>query len=436
MYENLCTLPLSAELFTQALHPTEPLLGVGLATGHVQCFRLPSTEKASEEDADTSVLSDGKGTIDTAWRTRRHKGSCRSLVFSHDGSSLYSAGTDSLIKHFSPATGQVISKIAVPTSKSVPDSPTLLSALSPQTLLLACDSGVLHLLDLRDGALAASKPQQSHFPHDDFVSSLTPLPPSAESTSGFGKQWISTGGTTLAVTDLRRGVLVRSEDQEDELLCSTFIAGMGPKKHKDNGVVAVGTGSGVLTLWDKGAWDDQFDRIIVDSGRAGGESVDCLVQIPEGLSRDKKVAVGLGDGSLRIVNLGRREVEESLRHDDLEAIVGLGFDCQGRMISGGGQTVKIWDESAAPGSDGDEDSDEDSDNDDDDDDDDDSNSDASGDAMPGKGNTKRQAKKDSESDDSDSDDEQRHKKRKKGKGGKADLGPHGAHGILKFKGLD
>lgn len=44
---------------------------------------------------------------------------------------LYSAGTDSLVKHFSPATGQVISKIAVPTSKSVPDPPTLLSALSP-----------------------------------------------------------------------------------------------------------------------------------------------------------------------------------------------------------------------------------------------------------------------------------------------------------------
>lgn len=329
----------------------------------------------------------------------------------------------------------------MPTSKSVPDAPTLLCALSPQTLLLACDSGVLHLLDLRDGALAASKPQQSHFPHDDFVSSLTPLPPSAESTSGFSKQWISTGGTTLAVTDLRRGVLVRSEDQEDELLCSTFIAGMGPKKHRDNGVVAVGTGSGVLTLWDKGFWDDQFDRVIVDSGRGGGESLDCIVQMPEHLSRDKKVAIGLGDGSLRIVNLAKREVEASLRHDDLEAVVDVGFDCQGRMISGGGQTIKIWDESAAPGSD-DGDSDEDGDDDDhgdsdDDDDDDDSDSHASGDALPHKNTGKRNANGGSDLDDSDSDDRQkRKKKRRKGKGGKADLGPHGAHGILKFKGLD
>jgi hypothetical protein len=33
-------------------------------------------------------MSDGKGMVDTVWQTRRHKGSCRSLDYSHDGSGM------------------------------------------------------------------------------------------------------------------------------------------------------------------------------------------------------------------------------------------------------------------------------------------------------------------------------------------------------------
>ncbi|KXJ86879.1 WD40-repeat-containing domain protein [Microdochium bolleyi] len=455
MFENLCTLPLTSELFTQAAHPTEPLLAVGLASGHVQCFRLPAAGDSSssddvDADGDTSVLSDGRGMIDTAWRTRRHKGSCRSVVFSDDGSELYSAGTDSLLKHFSATTGQVLSKIAIPKTKSVEDSPCLLHALSPQTLLLACDSGVLHLLDLRDRALTSSKPAQTHFPHDDFISSITALPASAESTSGFSKQWISTGGTTLAVTDLRRGVLVRSDDQEDELLCTTFIPGIGPKTNRENGVVAVGTGTGVLTIWDKGAWDDQVDRVVVDgNSRAGGESLDCIVKVPDtviGAGRSKKVVVGAGDGTLRIVDINKRQVETVLRHDEVEAVLGVDFDCHGRLISGGGQTIKVWQEAgisagALRGGSSDEDED-DSDDDDEDDSDDDSDAPAAKQNVQVSGKRGAAAAKgsDSGSDDSDQNDsddsdapKRGKKKRRKAGANKIDLGPGGAHGILKFK---
>jgi len=112
MFENICTLPLSSDLFAQAIHPREPLLAVGLASGHVQCFRLPPGDGDATAAA---ALADGcgRGQIETVWRTRRHKGSCRSLGFSLDGETLYSAGTDGVVKAAQAETGRVFSKIGI-----------------------------------------------------------------------------------------------------------------------------------------------------------------------------------------------------------------------------------------------------------------------------------------------------------------------------------
>lgn len=115
MFDTLCTLPLSSELFAQAIHPDQPVLAVGLSSGHVASLRLPAEpDEENEDDEDVPSSPNGLGYIDTAWKTRRHKGSCRSLAYAPDGRSLFSAGTDGIVKIADSESGKVVSKIAVP----------------------------------------------------------------------------------------------------------------------------------------------------------------------------------------------------------------------------------------------------------------------------------------------------------------------------------
>ncbi|TKA21721.1 hypothetical protein B0A50_08716 [Salinomyces thailandicus] len=461
MFDTICTLPLAADLFAQAVHPTAPLVAVGLSSGHVASLQLPP---AGEEDhhaarpSGTSILrqrrgSNGDGVVETAWRTKRHKGSCRCLGFSLDGLHLYSAGTDGIVKAADTTTGHVVGKLAVPSppsttnSATTPDAPTVLHALTPQTLLLGTDAGSLHLYDLRvphptpattnptnQAFTHPTRPAATHHPHPDDLTSLTPLPASSTSTSGFPKQWLSTGGTTLALTDLRRGVLVQSEDQDDLLLSSCYLEGLPASKGSTAEKAIVGGSEGVLTVWERGAWTDSAARIHVSRGK---ETVDVLAVVPDGVAGGvggrKTVAVGLGDGNVKFVGLGGRGVLGEVRHDELEGVVGLGFAGDGRMVSGGGQVVKVWQERIQGlGADDDDDDDEETDREDQDEDGEGSRVVSASKALA------RDASDEGDMDDSaasgsSSEEEQPKRRRKKRKRGK---GPAPAANGLSFSGLD
>lgn len=326
-----------------------------------------------------------------------------------------------------PRTGRRRNRLLTPhSSNGAIDAPTLVHALSPQSLILSTDSGALHIYDIRNlrgGGKVSLKPENTHRPHDDYVSSLTPLPPTQASTSGFSKQWVTTGGSTLAVTDIRRGVMVRSEDQEEELLSSAIVTGLPTKGSNVGEKVVVGASNGVLTLWERGVWDDQDERIIIDRSKGGGESLDAITVVPDGLGPGGKiVAVGMGNGNIRFAKIGPNKIVAELKHDELshESVIGLDFDVTGRMISSGGKTVKVWGEQTW----------QDVDEDDDDGDDDDEEDETPG----GKRQHDSDGADDSDEDmDDSSDDEpkQKRKRRKRNKGQQAK-----GHGIMHFSGLD
>ncbi|KAL8915737.1 MAG: hypothetical protein Q9172_006713 [Xanthocarpia lactea] len=406
MFNSICTFPLPSDLLAQAVHPTSPLLALGFASGHIQLERLPAPPSSPElRSKATSPSTNGRGTVETAWRTRRHKGSCRSLAFTLDGSRLFSAGTDGIVKVATSETGEVVGKIAVPrAADGGSDSPTLLHALNPQALLLATDSSAIHIYDLRaDSTIQGAKPQQTHHPHDDYISSLTGLSPSETSTSGFSRQWFSTGGSTVAVTDVRKGVLFQSEDLGEELLSGTAIG--------DNFIA--GGEKGALRVWEggiKGLMEGLDKRTTLQKG----ESLDVMCRMWEEPPGEGVVAVGLGDGSVKIVQVGakRANVVDSVKHDEVEGVVTLGLEPGGRMISGGGSIVKIWEKETA-----------------DDLDDEDE-------AKPADGRSDDRANGTESADsEDDSSDEKRRPKRKKRKRNKGQNRGPTKH-IMEFKGMD
>lgn len=220
----------------------------------------------------------------------------------------------------------------------------------------------------------------------------------------------------MAVTDLRRGVLVKSEDQEEELLSSVFVGGLPSRPGRSVGEkVLVGSSNGVLTLWERGVWDDQDERIIVDGGRGGGESLDALVLMPDGVGDGgKNVVVGVGDGTVRIVKLGPNKVVDTLRHDEIEGVVGLGFDVEGRLISGGGSIVKVWQEMSLEDNDDEEEDSE----------------------VEESGSKKRAAGSDSEDSDADSSEEEDKGRKSRKKRRKANRNKNVGNGIIGLKGLE
>jgi hypothetical protein len=55
------------------------------------------------------------------------------------------------------------------------------------------------------------------------------------------------------------------------------------------------------------------------------------------------VVAGMGNGMVVVAEVGGHNgIVDVFKHDEVEGVIGVGFDVAGRMITGGGSVVKVW----------------------------------------------------------------------------------------------
>ena len=349
----------SDPLFGVILHPSEPIIVSGLATGHIYChsYDCAKLKKLVEENEKKYASSSSKDVqqkktwcvvdvlskenesegLTLLWKTRRHKGSVRSMCFEADGKFMYSIGADNVLKKSDTKTGKVVKKVTL-SEKNNAKFTKILKSVSHPFLLLGDEDGNVIVLD-SETLLLKNTIKKIH--SGDAINDIF----------HFAKRsvykFISLGQTTLAYWDSRESnetdlsipdddvnskrKVFLSDDQEDEILCGAFV-------DPENGETLIcGMGEGLLTVWrpKKNNLADQLTRIKV----CKGESIDCVIST---LQDDNCVWCGCSNGNVYKVDVKTGKVVEIRKHSKLDEVSFMDLDYEYRLVSGGMGKVKIW----------------------------------------------------------------------------------------------
>lgn len=369
-------------LFTIAAHPTKPILLSGLATGHIYCSTYDADileeaqstkrEKLSllEKEAfktgkiahinrsvsqlkqkwwtvieDNADIPDGSNIVNN-WKTKRHKGSCRSAIFdpleNSLGENIYSVGTDHIIKKANTETGKVLSKATI--SEHYSDKNDAITKLVHSTshpfLLSGTENGDVLVYDSNNMASNQLKFNVSKA-HDDSINHILPMP----AVSAY--HYLTLGSTTLSHIDIRKGIITQSDDQEDELLSMCFAS--DHVNDNKNDTVLVSHGEGIVTIWknSKNRLMDQLSRIKVNK-EASIDAIIPTMNCDDGEMVDS-VWCGDSEGLLHRINYKKGKVVETRvhssaagKHGPADEVGILDIDYDYRLISAGMDSLKIW----------------------------------------------------------------------------------------------
>lgn len=345
-------------LFSAAVHPTKPIIAAGLGTGHLYCYSYDAetleTSKFTDKSRSNTLPSvvdkkwwtvvddhlkaktDGVSTI---WKTKRHKGSCRSVIFDttagSEGKFLYSAGTDHVIKKAETETGKVVAKTSIAEHYlNNTDSVTTLTVSANSAFLLAgTDSGDVLVYDKNDLGSGKLKFKVERA-NEDSINKILPMPCVSD------YHYLTLGSTTLAHIDIRKGIVSQSDDQSDELLSMCYPTDFITQNKNDT--LLVTHGEGIVSIWRNSTnrFSDQLSRVNVNKNAL----VDCIVPTFDIGDDDMRDSVWCGDseGWIHRINYKKGKVVETRQHSDFDDVAGLDIDPEYRLVSYGMDTLKIW----------------------------------------------------------------------------------------------
>lgn len=367
----------SDPLFSIAAHPTRPIIVSGLATGGLYCNtydaekleesqemgRIRMIEETKKKEGRHVKLSsvsslnkkwwkvvndhtniEGNDGIVTNWKTKRHKGSCRSVIFdpleSSIGENIYTVGTDHVIKKANTETGKVIGKKTIKDFEDQSDVSTKLAhSASHPFLLVGTENGDVLVYDSKN--LSSQLKFNVRKSNDDAINHILPMP----AVSAY--HYLTLGSTTLSHIDIRKGIITQSDDQEDELLSMCYSADC--LNDNKNDTVLVSHGEGIVTIWknSKNNFADQLSRIKVNPHA----SIDAIVSSMSNQDDEIASSVWCGDseGYIYRVNHKQGKVVETRvhstvrgKHGAIDEVGMLDIDYDYRLISAGMDSLRIW----------------------------------------------------------------------------------------------
>ncbi|OBA23914.1 WD repeat-containing protein JIP5 [Metschnikowia bicuspidata var. bicuspidata NRRL YB-4993] len=362
----------SDPLFSVAAHPTRPITISGLGTGHVFCHtynpevlenslaakRSSFLKKEKIDKVQLSLLKKkwwrteadhanivSDESIGVSWKTKRHKGSCRSVMFDilegSAGENVFTVGSDSVLKKAKTETGKVQSKIDISSHFENNDAITTLAMSTSNPFLTSgTENGNVLVFDSNNLTSGKLKFKLENV-QEDAVNKILPMP----AVSAY--HFLALGSTRLAHIDIRKGVITQSDDQADELLSMCYPTEF-VNAHK-NDTVIVTHGEGVITLWrnSTNGLSDQISRVKINRNA----SIDAIISTMNSGDDNliDSVWCGDSDGYLHRVDYKRGKVMETRLHSSLmsksgavDEVSGLDIDYDYRLVSSGMEGLKIW----------------------------------------------------------------------------------------------